>query len=986
MDSWRPGFYPFWFWNDTLSADEIEWQVQEMAKQGIRGFFIHCRQGLGQPYLSESFLEMVDVAVEAAEAHGLSVHLYDEYPYPSGIAGGEVVLGVPEFQATRLVQRTYDLPGGHVRLALPRGKVLACRAYRMQDDGVDWAEGIDLARNVGMVLARASYVEMGLTAYNRKRFFASQPTPVLEADLPAERYRLFASVQAQVDHHKYWDHYVDVLNPQAMREFIALTHERYLARYGQRFGKTILSIFTDEIRPHWSARIPAAFEEAYGYELCPLLPALQDESHPAYLQVCHDLDRLTYRLFCESYEEPVSAWCKEHGLAYTGEKPSLRMSQLRYMDVPGCEPGHTKVGAKLDLLQPRMRGNAKATASAAYFYGKIGSLCECYHSTGWSATLQDAKFIADALLLMGTRYLVPHGFFYSTHGLRKHDAPPTFFFQMPFWPFFGELSAWVSRVGELLEGTHIDGQVLVVEPTSGLPRRRELAVYEELLWALMGQHIDFHVVDTDVLESAAIEGGQVWVADIVAEVVVVPPMRLIESSLQQWLDRYREQGGQVLLCSHDTSAADLCSLVTGVVEPSLSVRADDCEAEKILTVKRVGSDRTLWYLLNTGGEPIEVELDAGALLREVSLGKPVSSGLQFAGGRYRRLIAPYEALMLAASEEPAAEIGRTIDESPSAGENRKVDAKPVIPIQVGGPAAFEIENANLLRMGEWYLALLDEDGEPGPSAVVPAMPLPNQLERGRLSFVPAYTSYFGHVPELSVPLLHARYAYTFECAYDGPVWLLIEPDSIGGEWRISLNGHSIGPDDLGPAEAHVRGTQGLEITRFLVAGENCVYVDVSTDHADAQQTASSHPPDGGLLNPLHLAGSFGVEVSPPRLVPLPERGEFEAYDTNKLPYYAGAVTYHMSFELDRVPGDDFVVLELGTDRPFHEASEVSVNGSPFQPVLWQPRCLELPAGYLRRGSNEIVVRVYTTLARAFEGQWFDYRAHEYRQVGEQSSI
>jgi hypothetical protein len=117
-----------------------------------------------------------------------------------------------------------------------------------------------------------------------------------------------------------------------------------------------------------------------------------------------------------------------------------------------------------------------------------------------------------------------------------------------------------------------------------------------------------------------------------------------------------------------------------------------------------------------------------------------------------------------------------------------------------------------------------------------------------------------------------------------------------------------------------------------------------------------------------------VEASPPRLVPLPERGEFEAYDTNTLPYYAGAVTYHMIFSLDRVPDADTIVLELSTDRPFHEASEVSVNGSPFQAVLWQPRCVELPASCVRQGSNDVTVRVYTTLARAFEGQWFDYRA------------
>jgi hypothetical protein len=54
---------------------------------------------MGQPYLSAAFFEMVDVAVATTETHGLSVHLYDEYPYPSRVAGGQVVLDSPRYYA-----------------------------------------------------------------------------------------------------------------------------------------------------------------------------------------------------------------------------------------------------------------------------------------------------------------------------------------------------------------------------------------------------------------------------------------------------------------------------------------------------------------------------------------------------------------------------------------------------------------------------------------------------------------------------------------------------------------------------------------------------------------------------------------------------------------------------------------------------------------------------------------------------------------------
>ena len=163
------GFYPFWFWNDYITEQEVKRQIAEMASQGIKGFFIHTRQGCQRPYLSESFFQVVDAAVEAAEEHGMIVCLYDEYPYPSGIAGGEVVLGNPKFHATRLAHQSQVVDGGYIRMTLPAGKVLSVKAFPMDGDRVDYAGAIDLRNHVGVVLTEDSYVETGLTAYNRKR-------------------------------------------------------------------------------------------------------------------------------------------------------------------------------------------------------------------------------------------------------------------------------------------------------------------------------------------------------------------------------------------------------------------------------------------------------------------------------------------------------------------------------------------------------------------------------------------------------------------------------------------------------------------------------------------------------------------------------------------------------------------------------------------------------------------------------------------------
>ena len=953
------GFTPFWFWNDRLSSDEIRWQVSEMARKGIRGFFIHSRQGLQQPYLSESFFEMADAAIEAAEEHGLYVHLYDEYPYPSGIAGGEVVLGLPEHAATFLDQRSYQVDGGPVRLTLPKGKILSCVAYPLQNEVVDWTQKLDVMNHVGMVLTTESYRRTGLTQYNRKRYFASEPRPVLEVMLPERPYHISVSVQRELTHFKYWDKSVDVLNPDATETFINATHERYHQRYADKFGSRILSIFTDETAPEWSSRIPLAFESAYGYSLEDALPALHDERHPEHLQVSHDLYTLKYQMFCDAYEKPVSTWCQTHNIAYSGEKPPLRLSQLRYADIPGCDPGHVKVGAKPDMLKGTIRSNARAVASAGYFYNKPATLCECYHSLGWSATLQDAKYIADGLLLLGISMLVPHGFFYSTHALKKHDAPPSFFFQMPFWPLFGRLSEHVEWIQNLFDGTHIDADILVLDPSSGLPTQQHREEYTDILWFLMEQHLNFHIVDTDMLEAGRISEAHLHLADISANMVIVPPMPVIEKPLQQWLTKYENADGTVLYASRSDSSENLRESILKRAKPDLSITVDGKEASNMLVVKRSSADKALWFLLHTGKQPIQANFTGSCELSELSFQCDPPTDFRKDGDHYARTVAPFESFVLEA-------VNSAESYTPT----------PTITIPCTGSAALRCLNPNLLRMDRWQMSL-EELPPPAPSigkrggATVHATPLMNQLIEGQFRFTPAYEEYFGHVAELSLPELRICYKYAFDCAYTGAVQLVMEPGSIAGDWHIAVNGKApFQQNDFQPADAHVRGSLGVDVTQFLVQGQNTIRVDVVT----AQ-------PDGGLLNPLYLAGEFGVMLNPLRLVAQKSEGQFERYEENLLPYYAGVLEYVTEFTLEHLLETETVLAEFEYDTPFHEATEISVNGGPYRPLLWQPRRLELATRQLQPGRNTLVTRVYTSLIRSFEGQRFDYEKHIYQEIG-----
>ncbi len=947
------GFYPLWFWNGNMTEAEIRWQVGEMAAGGFKGFFIHPRQGLRQPYLSGAYFFLVAAAVDEAKRLGLSVHIGDEYPYPSGAAGGMVALGEPQLAATQLVQTRHETGGRHLVLPLPRGKVLACVACPLDIAGnAQWGQQIDLLSSVGMTLPDETYQETGLTSYNRKRYFANRPTPTLEAFLPDEPHRIYVSVQVLQEHHKYWGFFPDVMNPAAVERFIALTHQWYARHFRAEMGISIRSFFMDETGPSWSALVPAEFQRRCGYDVLPLLPALQDASHPRHLQVLRDLSRVQYEMFTRSFDEPIARWCREHRVANVGEKPSYRLSQLRHLDVPGCEPGHTKAGAKMDLLGGIARGNARATASAAYFYGKSGSMCECYHSLGWGATLQDARLIAEGLLLLGVKHLVPHAAFYSTHALRKHDAPPSFFFQMPWWPQWPHLARRVERIGRAFEGTRIDARVLVVDPSSGLPDGGHCTFYQSLLQGLAARRIDFLVVDTDILQAGSIEAGAVTVRDVRAEVVVVPPMRFVEDELAAWLTTFKQAGGTVIEDAVANDAAGWAEAIARSTPPAIAIASDDAGLDDIQAVRRTDGNRTVWLLLNTGGRRVKLRIEHPEPLREIALDDELPPRLAGESGQYTRTIAPFESVLLtSAADASAAAI-----------------APPTIRAGVAGLMRVAPLAPNVLRLYEWEMSLPKDS--PVQRAKVPAVPLVNQLAKGGFRISPRVEGFFGDVPQLNLPTLCVLYEAAFENRYAGAVELVMEPETLVGEWSIRINGgRALGAADFVPSRAHVRGSVGVDITPLLQPGPNTIAVTVETDRMD-----------GGLRNALYLAGGFGVELTGTSLVAPPTAGEFENYSANRLPHYAGVVEYSAAVELAPPQTAGPVLVEMDLPGSFEDACEVSFNGGPWHAMPWSPRLVQVDAAELRRGPNDLRLRVYTTLIRSFEGQFFDVATHAYRDV------
>lgn len=94
---------PLWCWNNKLKREQLLRQVDHLADMGMGGFHIHSRVGLDTPYLGEEFMDHVKACMLAAKSKGLLTCLYDEDRWPSGAAGGQVVVDNPDFKAQHLL-------------------------------------------------------------------------------------------------------------------------------------------------------------------------------------------------------------------------------------------------------------------------------------------------------------------------------------------------------------------------------------------------------------------------------------------------------------------------------------------------------------------------------------------------------------------------------------------------------------------------------------------------------------------------------------------------------------------------------------------------------------------------------------------------------------------------------------------------------------------------------------------------------------------
>lgn len=588
---------PFWSWNGKLEPLKIRQQIRLMKEMGFGGFFMHSRAGLDTVYFSEEYFDAVSAAIDEAEKLGMVPWLYDEDRWPSGFAGGKVT------QNDLFKMRALHLEKADSMEELSwNGNTVALFSACMNENETD-------------IVSFQHITDKNFSGTEKiLRFFWKYHDPSTKFNNQT---------------------YVDTLNPDAIAEFIRITHEEFKRRYQDKFGKLIPGIFTDEPccffssleTVPWTEKLLSAFYEKWGYDLTQHLPELFYPCGRDVSQTRWHFREIVTSLFIDSFARQIGSWCENNNLKLTGHiqgedylavqtvYAGSAMRFYEHMQLPG-----------VDLLTEHRNSfvAVKQCVSAARQTGRKQRLSELYACTGWDFPLAGHKAAGDWQYALGINFRCHHLAFYTLKGEAKRDYPASIFYQSPWYKIYKYIEDYFSRLGCMLTDGDEICELLVIHPVESMWSmcncrtlvdngtwydydKSFLALSQELL----AQHLDYDFGDEEQLSRfAAVENGILKVGCASYKAVLIPPVKTLRQSTLELLAQFADNGGKV--CYYGDVPQYINAVFSEEVPRVFSKFTSVCKndfSEKLAEVRRVSltlpsgdEANTLLYRLNKNNE------------------------------------------------------------------------------------------------------------------------------------------------------------------------------------------------------------------------------------------------------------------------------------------------------------------------------------------------------------------------------------------------
>jgi len=893
---------PFWSWNGKLEKDELLRQIDVLKEMGFGGFFMHSRTGLETEYLGDEWFDLINACADYGDELGMESWLYDEDRWPSGLAGGMVSKN-PEFRQKAILLDLSD-PSNPTD---PSDRIIGQWVAKVESATCTELEPFGGTVPEGKTLLTFRVIEQGTSGF----------------------YNGYT--------------YIDTMNRDATEAFLQSTHEKYAEKCGDRLGRAIKGIFTDE--PHRGALLdgfgmyrddgafclpytPKLFEEfetRFGYDLKPRLPELFLQLDGKRISpVKWHYTELLQQLFLENFAIPCQRWCESHDLVLSGHilhedslsaQTAMSGSMMRYyehMTAPG-----------VDVL---CEGNlnywvVKQLSSAARQTGKTQLLSELYGCTGWQMPFAGHKAVGDWQALLGINLRCHHLSWYTMRGESKRDYPASIFHQSAWYREYKHVEDYFARFGLVMAQGEPVCDVLVINPVESvwaqvhLGWSRDLSAedghiqkleeqYRKLFSWLLESQIDFDYGDEEMLgRIGSLEDGFLRVGCAKYKAVVVAGMDTIRSTTLDLLGRFSEAGGTVV------SAGDFPLFVDAVEIPNPESRIPNLkkipfekdaivsalpkswasvDAPDIFGQIRKTDDGLIFAALNTDRENrrenavVRIKTDCNVEEWNCETGERIPVAAESSNG-WKTFTADFP---IAGSKLYVA----SVDAMPPSRSGSEGESGEEVASAISGPFGYSLSEPNICVLdfaeyrfdgGEWQEAneVLKIDQQVRDGHGV--------MRRGGEMKQPWFVAQH---PIKELCEVELRFTFEIETL---PEWIdlvLEEP----GNFSVEINGQ---PLDLSSSEPW------LDIAfRRIRIPEKIPRVGKNEIVLKTRYAENSN------IEAIYLLGEFGVLLDGTRRSLVPLAGKIESGDLCQqgFPFYSGAVTYSLPIPANtkrlRLPG------------------------------------------------------------------------------------
>lgn len=819
---------PFWFLNHRLEKEEITRQLKLMKQSGVSGFFAHPRAGLLTPYGSDEWFSMMVFIAEESEKLGLQMWLYDEDPFPSGAAGGRVFFENPEYRAKALMCRKIT-PKADGMIDERFGQVHIINITAVQKDSAgNILNTFELTSEAGVL--REEYHKSSMTSsyycdwydevefphYRAETFY---PQMALKTKLPSadfEVYVCYADIYQDSDKYGFVP---DNLNESCVRRFIELTHEKYKAFLGKYFGKTVPGIFTDE--PKAGGILPFTdmlfdtFTELFSYDLHPLVYHLFVSVNERSREIRRHYWLTVNHLYKKAFFNQISDWCKVNGIKLAGhviaeEDPVNQVftggsafTYMKYFDIPGFDIICDNLG---NQERPALMFGAKLISSAAHKEGKKKVLCEAMACNPFNFGPAEMKRMTDWLYAMGITVIVPHGFHYSYDGHRKFDAGKSFFFQDEYFDKFPEYARYTDKTGRLLAGCRHLCNTAVLYPISKFfelfPAEEEAAnslrkTLDRAVACLFANQIEFDILDEESFDSPVFGDGYIVSGEErFKNVVFFCP----DDERRELL----EQNGVSVYTFYDSESFDIELLKQNAV--STSVQGSNTE-NIIVYLKQFG-DKKLRFIFNNSPYPSDFEI-CGEAYQYVY--DQLAESYSKTDGKI--LLNGYQSIILVESAEEIADCAQYNTPLRVEKTEYECDKKPKLDFPVPSACAelvfwditageYKFEHRHFIQIRNLIgTEMID--------------PVHKRIRPGNDQALAVKSPY----------PVKAVFKADFCLEVSGKQrYLLIEGDTIKGDFRIELNGHPLKKEAFKPYFVYDFTNAAADISELVCEGLNHIFV------------------------------------------------------------------------------------------------------------------------------------------------------------------